>query len=335
VVRDVESERNEGRLTANGQRSMVGVVLNGVSNEPPEPAANHLEHRPVPCRRAVLLFSASLAVNVLGSGCASYGPPAASTVARGEYFSTGNADYDEFFVRLFRLQVSLGNAPEALARSRAALARRLGLTENAEIAQLRSALAQRAGELRARGFVLRAASSRDAEDGAAPKAGTHAPQDAELIHDLESAFKITSDVRAGLPGWQKELDELPPRGVALESGLETAFIGTGRGKRSDIRANLADAQKIMGIMGPRLKELDEASGELHAALTSAFSPPPPPPPPPQPEPTDPDPKPKPRAPRSQGARPAAPKPASQAESGDTGQAPRPPKQDSAKPDFEP
>lgn len=279
--------------------------------------------------RSRFLLCACLAA----ASCVSYGPPATTTVARGEYFSTGNADYDEFFVRLFRLQVALGSEPEALSRARGALSRKLGLTDKAETLQLRSALGTRASELRAHGLSIRVETSREAKGGSKLSVtGTKSAADAELVAAIEEAFTVAARQREGLPGWQKELEALPPRGVALESGLEAAFVGTGRGTRDEIRGNLTDAQKIMGLMGPRLKELDAASAELHSAMTQVFSPPAAAPPPAEPTVTEPDPKSKPRRPASTGRAPAAPKPVRTP--GEAPPAP-PPKQGPAKPDFEP
>lgn len=52
-------------------------------------------------------------------------------VAQGRYHGSGHADYDEFFVALFRLQVELKHAPGALSSARAALARTLSMKRTA------------------------------------------------------------------------------------------------------------------------------------------------------------------------------------------------------------
>ena len=86
--------------------------------------------RNVPRWLSAMLVASSLGLGA--SGCISYGPPAPTSVARGEYFSTRNPDYDDFFLRLFRLQLELGQAPEKLTRTRATLSQRLALAPNAE-----------------------------------------------------------------------------------------------------------------------------------------------------------------------------------------------------------
>jgi hypothetical protein len=165
--------------------------------------------------------------------------------------------------------------------------------------------------------------------------GTKSASDTEFLAALDQAVSAVSAVGLGLPTWKKELEELAPRGLSLESNLEAAFVGTGRSKRDEIRENLTDAQKMMGLMGTRLKELEGSGAELSEAFTAAFpAPAPAPPAPPEPVAAEPDAKPKPRV-RGAGRAPSAkavPKPAAE-----TGDAPKPskPAPGTAKPDFEP
>lgn len=290
--------------------------------------------RHVPRWLSALLVASSLELGA--SGCISYGPPAPTSVARGEYFSTQNPDYDDFFLRLFRLQVELGQAPEKLTRTRTALNQRLGIPANAEAPAIKTALGERASTLRAHGLSVRVEPSRDTPGEVVLRvSGSRNATDAELLTALEQALGDVNQLRQALPGWHKQLEELPPRGVALESGIETAFVGRGRGERTEIRDNLADAQKIMGLMGPRLKALEQAGSDLVEAMTAAF-PAPAPTPAPEPAPPESEPKPKARATRP-GARSPAPKSAAKpAPATERSEAPPPkPAQGTAKPDFEP
>jgi hypothetical protein len=289
-------------------------------------------------RRPACFALLLLGLTTAPAGCMSYGPPAPTTVAQGQYFSTGNPDYDEFFVRLYRLQLELGQAPAELGRTRGALAQKLGVAEKAEAAALKTALTERAAELRSRGITARLESSREAPGTTTLRtSGTPSAADSELVTALEQTLAATNRIQKALPAWRTELEALPPRGVVLESGLESAFIGKGRAERNEIRENLADAQKIMGLMGPRLKELETGTDELAEALAATF--PPPAPPPPEPPAPEPEAKPKPRSGRAAGgARPAAAKPApkpAQNDGSSEGPAPAKPAQGTAKPDFEP
>jgi len=89
------------------------------------------------------------------------GPPGPSAVAQGRYFSTGNPDYDEFFVRLHRMQVELAAAPETLAKVRGDLARELEVTPPAATDAVRAALTTKAGAVGARGATLHVVQERE------------------------------------------------------------------------------------------------------------------------------------------------------------------------------
>lgn len=257
------------------------------------------------------------------------GPQGPSAVAQGQYFSTGNPNYDEFFVRLYRMQVELKTVPDGLAASRAELARNLALEPNAESDAVRKALAAKAGELGSRGVSL--AFDRGRDPGAEPRlvvSGTPGDADRPLVKTLEDSVSRLGEIRERSSAWQKELDWLPPAGVALDGGVDSAFVGQSSGTRDDIHENLADAQKVVALMSSRKKEAEESAAEFEALLAGALSPVRSDPPP---APAEEEPKPKPRARSSGGsARPAAATPSNDE------QAPPPkPKQGTAKPDFEP
>ena len=61
-------------------------------------------------------------------GCAIFGGGGPSLVAQGKYYSSGNPQYDEFFIALYQLQVEMANAPSAALAERQNLAQALGLS---------------------------------------------------------------------------------------------------------------------------------------------------------------------------------------------------------------
>jgi hypothetical protein len=264
-----------------------------------------------------------------GVGCRLFQTQGPSDVAQGRYYSTGNPNYDEFFVRLHRMQVELKAAPETLASIRQDLARGLELQPAAEMDQVRSALEAKASELSGRGatFVV----DRGREPGERTRlvvTGTPAEADRPLVKTLEDVLARVGELRERSGTWQKELDWLPPAGVALDGSVEAAFVRESRGTRDDVRQNLADAQKVVTLMTARKKEVDASGAEIEELFVSAFGtkkaePAPPP---------DPAPAPRPRpAPRPAAAAP--PRPAAPA-SDEPAPAPKP-KQGTARPDFEP
>jgi hypothetical protein len=273
------------------------------------------------------LLSTALAASLAVAGCGltQRGP---SEVAQGRYFSTGNPNYDEFFVRLHRMQVELKAAPETLAGVRGELARNLALDANADDQALRRALKTKAGEVSARGATLAV------ERGREPRArvrlavmGTPASTDRELVKTLGDSLGRVGEIRERLGTWEKELEWLPPAGVALDGSVEAAFVGQSRGTRDDVHQNLVDAQKVVALMAERTKQIDAASAELEGVFVGALgenrsdTPP------------APEPEPEPAARPRRSARRAEPPPAPAA---DETPAPAPkPKQGTAKPDFEP
>jgi hypothetical protein len=266
---------------------------------------------------------------VAPAGCR-LGPQGPSAVAQGHYFSTGNPQYDEFFVRLHRMQVELKAAPETLASVRAELTQGLALEPNADAEAVRGALTKKAGELNARGAGLIV--DRGREPGGPSRlaaTGTVAQTDRELVKTLGDAFGRVGEVRGRFGAWQDELEWLPPAGAALDGSVEAAFVGQSRGTRDDVHENLVDAQKVVALMTARVKEIEASSAELDGMFVSAFgenrhepaSPP------------EPETKPKPR-PASRAEAPAR-KAAPAAEDDDPPAAATKPKQGTARPDFEP
>jgi hypothetical protein len=282
--------------------------------------------------RGVLLVAGLLALG----GCRSFFFPEASEVAQGRYYSSGSPDYDEFFLRVYRLQVELKDGPDKVERLTKELAVRLGLSPEVAPPDLRAALTEKVRSFANHGISLRL--ERDVGGGMQLKqSGTAKGADAALLATLGQAVTAIDAVRDGITRWQRELDTLPPRGIELDRGVDQAFHLEGRGKRSEVHENLADAQKVMGLMRSIVKDADARSAQLSEAVIGVLgaSAAPPPPPPPEPEPAaEPAEKARPRA--AAPRRPApGPRPASRS-GGDEAPPPAPkPVQGTAKPDFEP
>jgi hypothetical protein len=255
-------------------------------------------------------------------------PQGRSAVAEGRYFSTGNAAYDEFFVRLHRMQVELKTAPETLASIRQAIARGVELPPTADTQALRAALTTKANEMGRRGANLSVDHGR--EPGAHSRlkvTGTPPEADRPLVKELEDVLARLGEVRDRSVSWQKELEWLPPTGVALDGSVEAAFVGRSKWTRDEVHQNLADAQKVVALMPTRIKEIDQQGDEIEELFVGAFGETKAEPPPPEPPKSKPRPAPRPRA------NEAPPSPA-QASSETAPSAPKP-KHGTAKPDFEP
>lgn len=255
------------------------------------------------------------------AACLPYGQPEPSSVAQGRYFATGQPDYDEFFIQLYRLQLDLESTPRKLAAERTRLAAAIGLPNDPDAATFRSKLVTRVDELRARG--VRFEYRREKEVAVLRVHGASPGPDHDFGQALASAVQTTTNARRKNPAWRGQHDQLPPRGVALERQVETTLAGESRGTRSDVRQNLTDAQQLLVLMGARLTRIEEQTRELYDALEAALHEAPPPPPP------EPEAEPKPQL------NAGKPKPRSVKAAEGEAPTPSPPKQGTAKPDFEP
>ncbi len=264
-------------------------------------------------------------------GCRSYFYPEPTHVAQGRYYAAGAPDYDEFFLELYRTQVALKEAPDELLAGRRALEEGLGLTAGASKDALESGLRARASSLAAKGIVLSIQRDSTGKSSLSRRGKPSADDDVKLVATLTDLVATIGALRERVPGFAKDLDTLPVRGVALERNVNDVFRTKGVGKRGEVRDNLADAQKVMGLMRPLLKDVDARSAELFSILTDVLRPAPPPPPAPEPEAAEP-PQLRPHAPR---ARPRSPKPAAARPASPPPAAPSPKPAGPAKPDFEP
>jgi len=267
--------------------------------------------------------------------CQRYLPSSPSDVAQGRYYSSGKPEYDELFLAVYRLQVGLKDGPDALVRVESSLKSELKLGADAELPALRVALNERTNALQGRGVSLRL--ERDVGGRTKLASGGGDPgSDAGLVRAFGEAIDVTSEIRSNVGGWQRELDRLPPRAVELEQGVDAAFRLDSFGKAGEVRENLADAQKVMGLLRPILKDIDSKSAELFEVVTGVLRTTSAPPPP---EPAA-DAEPEPAKPRSRGAAPrrshAAPAPRAPSPPPDDAPPPPPkPAPGPAKPDFEP
>ena len=70
-----------------------------------------------------------------------------SDVSQGRQYSSGNAEYDEFFSEVHQLQVMLGKAPDRERAIRQQLSQALGIDGASRAEEIAAALSKRAGQL--------------------------------------------------------------------------------------------------------------------------------------------------------------------------------------------
>jgi hypothetical protein len=263
-----------------------------------------------------LLFAA-----LLGAACAT---SQATPVARGEYYAAGHPDYDEFFVSLYRQQLDTAKALELERSARAELAKGVGAKSD-EAKQLSPLVKQRADTLERQGLKVVVAPGKE------PPVEIQGEPDGEQRAFLQSLSASTAKLGSVVAATTDTaaVDRLRSRISELEQRTDATFWSEGAGKRSEVKRNLSDAQKLLVVISDSRKELAERSGALLHELEAAF----PAPAAAAPVAAEPaaKPKSKKRFPRrtssaqpATAAKPAAPKPA-----------PAAPKPAAPKPDFEP
>jgi hypothetical protein len=269
----------------------------------------------MPLNRTLTRLSLLLALGTPACGILSLGGP--STVAQGKYYVSGNQQFDEFFLELYRLQVRLAEAPNELAKARTALSQSAGVdpsTPNAELSDKLHAAFEKliAGGVRVKIEVT----SPDPPD---PKAATASlktsgnPRDSAgaLITTVESALTTLVKLGAEMQAAKPRLGELQLLVGQLDGQVDSAFDLGGMSKRREVRKNLQDALKVIPLMTERAQEVGAASTELATLVAEkagtddgsvGLAPAP------APEPTKPS-QPAAAEPRPKTPRPAAPRPA--------------------------
>lgn len=203
------------------------------------------------------------------AGCQFFGHPGPSDVAQGRYFSSGNPDYDTFFVELYHLQVELKDAPARAAEPREELAKALDVGVDADV--LKEALGKRAAELGGKQVKLAVLRARDSDEPVSLElTGSPSGDDAEFVKTLEQALAKMGELERAAAGWQKALADLPKQDAELAERVDTAFASASPGKRADVKKNLSDGQKILELLVARAKDAEHANAELLDAVVAAL-----------------------------------------------------------------
>jgi len=213
-------------------------------------------------------FALILALGAL-PGCAAILPSGPSNVAQGRYYSTGNPEYDDFFLRLYRLQIALKDAPPRLGEPRQKLAD--ALESGPDPDNIKVALAKRSKELQSRG--IRYTVARAASPDKPPTlvvTGNPTGNDFELKGLLEGALTSAGELKRDVTAWTKELDELSPRQGSLEGSVNEAFASSSEGERTQVKNNLEDGGKIITLLNERTRDLDHATTDFLKSVTSAL-----------------------------------------------------------------
>ncbi|HET9932800.1 MAG TPA: hypothetical protein VFQ35_18985 [Polyangiaceae bacterium] len=274
--------------------------------------------------RVAVTFAAALTIAGVPA-CSFIFNSGPSEVAQGRYYSSGNAEYDAFFVDVYQQQLVMARAPGELTDARAALTQALVLDASAQNAELAEKLRLALNSLGQRGarvhFEVRLPSPPDPEHSIALISASPPPEGNERtsLAAAEAALTRLLRLAATMHQSEAELAKLRTSVPALEAKVDAAFQERGPRQRERTRQNLKDAERVMVLMQARADETASPVDGLYRELNRVFASSEPPPSegasPPKPE-EKPRPRPAPRprpdvaqpAPRSEGAPVASPKP---------------------------
>lgn len=213
----------------------------------------------------VLLVSCAL----LG-GCGIFAKKGPTDVARGEYYAAGKPSFDAFFIRLHDLQVELLAAPEGPRLARANLAHAVGSAADASDETLRARWSQELKQLELRGQRVRLELPTSRATDASATLHTSSPGETSPLLPLlrEEATRLIRSLNRML-AVDAELDKLRVTGLTLEGSVDSEFRTDGPWKRSEVRANLSDGQKLLTLMQARAREVASTSRALLDHLAEA------------------------------------------------------------------
>lgn len=192
-------------------------------------------------------------------------------VARGEYYSTGKPDYDEFFVKIYRLQQETAKILQTERSARDTLALALGAPPNAAPSELAPALEKLSFELDQAGVTL---AVRGGNDGP-PEVEVRGEPKGEQAERVEAVRKATSTLRElERLGRERtaELDALRTRSIELDQHVDRVFWTDGAAKRSEVKRNLNDARELITLMSDNHQALGRSAIELFGVLQATFKP---------------------------------------------------------------
>jgi hypothetical protein len=231
----------------------------------------------------------SLAAESNLAGCSVFEPRGPSAVAQGKYYASGNAQYDQFFISLFDLQVALADAPGVPETERAELAQAVGLSPQSPSNAIAEHLREEAQKLSRVGVRLRIEESPAPDDPKQSAVSLHTTSPAqgasrELLNKVESSAANLLRVVTQMNKDHDTLRKLEADAISLDAAVDATFATQGVFKKDEVRKNLADAQRLITLMKDRSEDVRNEGAHLLAMVEQAITtddsaahlPPPPP-----------------------------------------------------------
>ncbi len=225
--------------------------------------------------RFALMFALCLGASSL-TGCALFGGGGPSTVAQGKYYSSGNPQYDQYFIELYELQVQMETAPQVPVAERQNLAQFLGLSSETPPDGVAERVHEEAVKLNHAGVRMKLEQTAPADRPDAASATIRAtvrPKDASLalIEHVETSATNLLRTSQQMKAAGAALAKLEVDTVNLDADVPKVFAEAHVGKQGEVKKNLADAQKLITLMKARGAEVQSECDELLSSIAKAVN----------------------------------------------------------------
>jgi hypothetical protein len=214
----------------------------------------------MPMNVKVWLILAPLAL--AASGC--FGSKGPSDVSQGKQYTSGNAEYDEFFGAMYQLQVSLGSAPDRERSIRQHLSEALGIDPSSRAEEIGAALSKRVARIGKPGssvtLTITGLEPKGTPSSVVTTAGTI--EDKSIVQAIEQAGKDAATLLGDVRRSSAATEHLRAEAPTLEPAIDDKFRLDGPGKKSDVRKNLTDAERMIPLMSSRAADIEERTVTL-------------------------------------------------------------------------
>lgn len=218
------------------------------------------------------VFALLLALSPGTEGCMGNRGP--SDVSQAKQYSSGNAEYDEFFSEVYQLQVALGKAPDRERAVRQQLSLALGIDSASRAEEIAAAVSKRAGQLGKPPAKLKLEVSgleaKGSPTSVLTTTGTISePKDKAVADAIEQASKDTASLLGDARRSSAVTEHLKTQAPTLESKIDAAFGSTVR--KGDVLKNLKDAEQMIPLMATRASDIEERAAELLRKLEKSVN----------------------------------------------------------------
>jgi hypothetical protein len=216
---------------------------------------------------------ASLLAIVSGTACSKLIPPGPTPVAQGKYYGSGNAEYDAFFLDLYRTQVHAATLPERVAQSRNTLTDGLTVSRDLTTGAIVEHVRARAQDLGKQGVLMKLDTKRT--DGGPATAvlltrpSARSATTRQLAEPIEKSSNELLAVNAELETTGAQLERLDQKRAELLERAHATFEAEGPSKIGEVGRNLEDARQVLELMRTRVAQYRKDTQELLTGLTSA------------------------------------------------------------------